>query len=127
MKEELRKLIDEEKWQEVSLLVGEHGEDFSEDELRELEAAYRSQFGAKELDENELKKISGGTAFTTGNSTAPKAGNIHWHCVDVSVHTDCHDSVAQTSSCWFDDACFLVLHHYGDDGWIGGLASDYDE
>lgn len=126
MKKEIKELIDQKKWQEANKYVGEHRDEFSDEELRELENAYRSTIGSNELDEDELAKVSGGTAVTAPASYVV-AGNINYHCNDVSVSTKCHDSVSITSSCWFNDACTMVYHIYGPkDGWIGGVYNDLE-
>lgn len=125
MKKEIKELIEQGNWAGANRYINEHREEILEEDLRELEQIYREKIGSKELDEEELQKINAGTAFTTGYSSMPKTHNINWHCNDVSVHRECNDSVALSSWCWYDDACDIVYHHYGDDGWIGGISSDF--
>ena len=126
MKKEIAEFIAQEKWTEASEYIKNHREDFSNEELGELEKLYMDSIGVQSLDEEELKKISGGSAVNLENGSVFITGNIHYWCKTISKRNDCHDSVRQTSWCWFNDACTLVYHLYNDvAGWNGDLESDY--
>lgn len=81
---------------------------------------------ATAVGEEELKRVSGGSATGVGNGSQFITGNIHYWCKTTSKRDDCHDSVLQTSWCWYNDACTLVFYQYNDkEGWHGDLESDY--
>ena len=126
MKKEIAELVEQKKWAEASEYIKSRRDDFSDEELMELEKMYMDSIGVQSLDEEELKKISGGAAAGTGNGSNHITGNIHYWCKTISKRDDCHDSVLQTSWCWYNDACTLVYHQYNDkEGWHGDLETDY--
>lgn len=126
MKKEIAEFAEQKKWAEASEYIKKHRDDFSDEELKELEKMYMDSIGTQSLDEEELKKISGGAAAGTGNGAQNITGNIHYWCKTTSKRDDCHDSVLQTSWCWYNDACVLVYHLYNDkEGWHGDLETDY--
>ena len=126
MKQEIVELIEQNKWAEASEYIKNHKEEFSDDELIELEKKYMDSIEVSDLDEEELKKISGGAATGAGNGAGNITGNIHYWCKTTSKRDDCYDSVLQTSWCWYNDACTLAYHHYNDmAGWHGDLETDY--
>ena len=126
MKQEIAAMLEQKKWAEASEYVRNHKDAFSPDELKELEKKYVDSLGVPQLDEEELIKISGGAAAGAGNGSQFITGNIHYWCKTTSKRDDCHDSVLQTSWCWYNDACTLAYHHYNDmAGWHGDLETDY--
>ena len=126
MKKEIAELVELKKWAEASEYIKNHRDDFSTEELMELEKMYMDSIGVQSLDEEELKKISGGAAAGAGNGSNHITGNIHYWCKTISKRDDCHDSVRQTSWCWYNDACTLIYHLYNDkEGWHGDLETDY--
>ena len=126
MKKEIAEFIEQKKWTEAGEYIKEHKADFSPEELIELEKKYMESIGAQPLDEEELRKISSGAATGAGNGSQFICGNDHYWCKTTSKRDDCHDSVRQTSWCWFNDACTLVYHLYNDKaGWHGDIESDY--
>ena len=126
MKKEIAEFVEQKKWGEASEYIKNHRDEFSAEELRELEKMYMESIGVQSLDEEELKKISGGAATGTGNGSQNITGNDHYWCKTTSKRDDCHDSVLQTSWCWYNDACVLAYHHYNDKaGWHGDLETDY--
>ena len=126
MKQEIAELIEQKKWTEASEYIKNHRDDFSTEELGNLEKMYMDSIGVQSLDEEELKRISGGSAVNLENGSTFITGNIHYWCKTTSKRDDCHDSVRQTSWCWYNDACTLLYHLYNDKaGWNGDLESDY--
>ena len=126
MKKEIADLVEQKKWAEASEYIQSHRDEFTFEELGELEKKYNESMGTLQLDEEELRKISGGTATGTGNGSGQITGNDHYWCKTVSKRNDCADSVRQTSWCWYNDACTLVYHHYNDKkGWNDDLETDY--
>ena len=126
MKKEIAELVGQKKWEEASEYIKNRRNDFSAEELIELEKMYMDSIGVQSLDEKELKKISGGSAVNMENGSVFITGNIHYWCKTTSKRDDCHDSVLQTSWCWYNDACTLIYHQYNDmAGWHGDLESDY--
>ena len=126
MKKEIAAFAEQNKWAEASEYIKNHRNDFSDGELRELEQLYMDSIGVQSLDEEELKRIGGGAASGMGNGSKNITGNIHYWCKTTSKRSDCHDSVRQTSWCWYNDACTVVYHHYNDlAGWHGDLETDY--
>ncbi len=125
MNQVIADLVGQKKWNEAGDYIRNHRDDFSNEELIELEKMYMDSIGV-ELDEEELVKISGGSAVNLENGSVFITGNIHYWCKTTSKRDDCHDSVLQTSWCWYNDACTLVYHQYNDvAGWNGDLESDY--
>ena len=126
MKKEIAELVAQKKWAETSEYIRNHSDDISAEELQEVEKIYMDSIGNQPLDEEELKRISGGSAAGAGNGSQIITGNIHYWCKTTSKRDDCHDSVLQTSWCWYNDACTLVYHLYNDkEGWHGDLETDY--
>ena len=126
MKKEIAELVEQKKWEEVGEYIKSHRNDFSAEELMELEKMHMDSMDVQPLDEEELKKISGGSAVNLENGSVFITGNIHYWCKTTSKRDDCHDSVRQTSWCWYNDACTLAYHLYNDrKGWHDDLESDY--
>lgn len=127
MKQEIAELIAQKKWSEAGEYIRNRRDAFSAEELKELEKLFMESMGAQPLDEEELLRVSGGSAVG-GSGGGQLTGNIHYWCKTTSKRDDCADSVLQTSSCWFDDACTLVLNKYNDwAGWNGDLETDYPD
>ena len=126
MNSKISELIEQKKWTEAAEYIKNNEDDFSPEELKELEKMYMDSIGVQELDDEELKKISSGSAASAGNGADHLTGNIHYWCKTTSKRDDCHDSVLQTSFCWYNDACVYVYHLYNDmAGWHDDLESDY--
>ncbi len=126
MKKEIAQLVEQKKWEDAGEYIKNHRDDFSDEELNELEKMYMNSIGVHSLDEEELKKVGGGSAVSLENGSQFITGNIHYWCKTTSKRDDCHDSVLQTSWCWYNDACTLIYHLYNDmKGWNGDIETDY--